>query len=385
MKPLRLAIVRQRYTPFGGAERFIDNALQALGGQDGLEVSLIAREWRGASDALSDGDTRPTVVLCRSFHIGRVWRQWAFSRAACKAIVEGRYDLVQSHERLACCDVFRAGDGIHREWLRQRDRILPAWRRWLTWLSPFHHLLLAQERRMFASPRLRTVIAISRLVRDDILRHYPDTRARIEVIYNGVDLKRFHPSLRDLHRQAMRARYGIGDSSPLLLFVGSGFERKGLATVIHALSGLPDEIRLIVAGKDGRRRYERLAEQLGVGQRVVFAGPQQNIEPFYGMADAFVFPSLYEPFGNVVLEAMASGLPAVVSETCGGADLIDDRRFVLDALDIPAWCEAIDAVLTGNRDGTLGRQARQRAETMTLDRMAMEMETLYCSLLGRGD
>lgn len=386
MKPLRLAIVRQRYTPFGGAERFIENALQALGGHGGLEVTLVTREWRGAPGAQPGEGGRPAVVLCRPFHLGRVWRLWAFARAACRAVRQGGYDLVQSHERLACCDVFRAGDGVHREWLRQRDRILPAWRRWLTRLSPFHRLILAQEARMFASPRLKTVIAISKLVRDDILRHYPDTRARIEVIYNGADLERFQPGLRQLHRQAMRARYGIDDATPLLLFVGSGFERKGLATVLRALAGLPEDVRLMVVGKDSRsRRFERLADRLGVAQRVVFAGPQQDVAPFYGMSDAFVFPSLYEPFGNVVLEALASGLPAVVSDTCGGADLFDDRRFVLDALDVPAWREAIGTVLAGNRDGALGRQARQQAEAMTLERMAAEMEAMYRGLLGRGD
>lgn len=382
MKPLRLAIIRQRYTPFGGAERFIENALRAMASYGGLDITLITREWSEAANTQTDDCRRPAVLLCRPFHMGRVWRLWAFARAACQAVRVGGYDLVQSHERLACCDVFRAGDGVHREWLRQRDRILPVWRRWLTRLSPFHRLILAQEKRMFASYRLKTVIAISSLVRDDILRHYPDTQARIEVIYNGIDLERFHPGLQQYHRRAMRTHYGITDFSPLLLFVGSGFERKGLETALRAMVGLPVDVCLMVVGKDSRsRRFERLANRLGIAQRVVFAGPQQDVAPFYGMADAFIFPSLYEPFGNVVLEAMASGLPIVVSNTCGGADLIDDRRFVLDALDIPAWREAINQVLAANHDGTLGRQARRRAESMTLGHMAAEMEAIYRVLL----
>lgn len=388
MKPLTLALIRQRYTPFGGAERFIDMALQALRRRGGLQVTLITREWRAepaAGEAPADAQDGPAVVLCKPFHIGRVWRLWAFARAACRAVAAGDYDLVQSHERLACCDLFRAGDGVHREWLRQRDRVLPVWRRWLTRVSPFHRLILAQERAMFASPRLKVVIAISEMVKQDILRHYPDTRARIQVIYNGVDLERFQPGLRDQHRQAMRARLGVPADAPVLLFVGSGFERKGLGTVLRAMAALPAAVRLVAVGKDRQAdRFRRLAQTLGVAERVHFAGPQGDVGPYYGMADLFVFPSLYEPFGNVVLEAMACGVPALVSRSCGAADVVPDARFVLDALAVEAWSEAVLTALAEARaGGALGRQARLAAESFAPARMAAEMSALYAALVER--
>src|SRR5262245_32632618 len=110
---MRIAIVRQRYNPFGGAERFVERALAALGGP-GTQVTVVAREWAG--------DARGAVLTVDPFHIGRLWRDWGFARAVCARLASERFDLVQSHERLACCDVYRAGDGVHRQWLENRAR-----------------------------------------------------------------------------------------------------------------------------------------------------------------------------------------------------------------------------------------------------------------------
>ena len=374
---MKLAIIRQRYTPFGGAERFIENALTALRQQTHLDVTVITREWRAQ-------DTPYPVVTCNPFHIGRAWRLWAFARAVCKAVAKGDYDLVQSHERLGCCDIFRAGDGVHREWLRQRDRILPAWRRGLTRLSLFHQLGLWQERRMFASPRLKVIIANSEGVKADILRHYPETRARIEVIYNGVDLQRFRPGLKDEFRQPMRERFGIAPNAPVFLFVGSGFERKGLATAIEAISRLSADTYLVVVGKDRhQRRYQSQAERLGIASRVHFVGPQTDVRPYYGMADVFVFPSLYDPFPNAVLEAMACGLPVIVSNTCGSADFM--REDALDALDVSAWAKTMASSLEPTRHAEMAAKSISISKGLDIESMAERMAALYASLLDAGE
>jgi len=366
---VKLAIIRQRYTPFGGAERFIENALAALRKQSDLDVTVITREWRAQASP-------HRVVVCNPFHIGRVWRLWAFARAACNAVKQDHYDLVQSHERLCCCDIFRAGDGVHREWIIQRGRILPAWRRWLMRLSPFHQLGLWQERRMFASPRLKVIIANSQGVKADILRHYPQTRASIEVIYNGVDGQRFHPGLKADFRQSMRASLGIAPDAPVLLFVGSGFERKGLATAIRALARLDANTHLVVVGKDRQQsRYLRMARQLGLLERVFFVGPQPDVRPYYCMADLFVFPSLYDPFPNAVLEAMACGLPVIVSKTCGSADFFPNEA--LDALDDKAWAVSIAKALISANAGQMSAVSCKIAEQLGMESMTAAMLALY--------
>src|SRR5690349_10009344 len=159
---MRIAVVRQRYSAQGGAERFIERALAALAKQ-GQAVTILARDWSG---------DRGEVVRCNPFHVGRVWRDWSFARAVCREIRRLSFDLVQSHERIACCDIYRAGDGVHAQWLRNRSAALGPLARIGVALNPHHRSVLAAERRLFASPRLRAVICNSRMVREEVRRHF---------------------------------------------------------------------------------------------------------------------------------------------------------------------------------------------------------------------
>ena len=127
----------------------------------GCGATVIARDWSGPRSG-SDW------LRCDPRHVGRAWRDASFRRAACALVPPGRFHLVQSHERLSCCDVYRAGDGVHAQWLANRSRAGSAWMRVATALSPYHRQLLAAERRMFTSPRLRAVICNSRMVREEI-------------------------------------------------------------------------------------------------------------------------------------------------------------------------------------------------------------------------
>jgi UDP-glucose:(heptosyl)LPS alpha-1,3-glucosyltransferase len=113
---MEIGLVRQRYTPYGGAERFVADALSALRAE-GIALKLYTRQWPGA-----DGGETFEPVICNPFFIGNVWRDRGFARAVRASWSAHRPDLIQSHERIAGCDVFRAGDGVHRVWLRERAR-----------------------------------------------------------------------------------------------------------------------------------------------------------------------------------------------------------------------------------------------------------------------
>ncbi|MCC6472758.1 MAG: glycosyltransferase family 4 protein [Burkholderiales bacterium] len=317
---MKLALIRQRYNPFGGAERFIERALAALTEQ-GASVTVIAREWPGAPPGAR-------FERCDPFYLGRLWRDRGFARAACAAAAGGASELVQSHERIACCDVYRAGDGVHAQWLEYRARMLaPLGGVWLR-LSPYQRSVLAAERRLFASPRLAAVICNSRMVRDEIARRFGLPPEKLHVIYNGVDLDAFHPGLRQQHRDAVRAALGLPAGARLALFVGSGFARKGVAQLLDAWVRLADPaLHLAIVGRDrDARRLERRARALersaGARGRIHFAGPQADVKPWYGAADCFVLPTHYDPFPNAALEALACGLPVVTTRRCGAAELI---------------------------------------------------------------
>src|SRR5688572_19225478 len=180
----RIALVRQRYNPFGGAERFIERALASLE-RLGAEVTLIAREWRDA------GARR--FLRVNPPYIGALWRDAGFARAARAAWTRERFDLVQSHERIPGCDVYRAGDGVHRQWLEYRLQEASRLERSKVRANPYHRYVCKVERNLFEHARLRAVICNSQMVRADVLRHFRVAEAKLHVVHNGVDLVHFHP------------------------------------------------------------------------------------------------------------------------------------------------------------------------------------------------
>ncbi len=371
----RIALVRARYSPFGGAERFVDHALAALQ-QNDVAVTLITRRWKQ--------DSVIPAVICNPFYVGNVWRDWSFARSVCRTLTRENFHLVQSHERIACCDVYRAGDGVHREWLAQRSRTLSALGRAKVALNPYHAYIKHAEAALFRSPRLRAVICNSRMVKDEIHTWFQVPDETLHVIYSGVDTQRFHPALRERHRAAFRAEQRIPDAATVFLYVGSGFERKGVAPLIKAFSTLPDTAYLVVVGNDKRKtHYETLADQCGAAARIRFLGALKDVTPCYGAADVFVLPTLYDPFPNVILEAMASGLPVITSTKSGGAELIEPGKsgYICDALDIDALAGHMRSLLAQDRHTEMGRMAREIVLPYTFDAMSARLQTLYESLL----
>jgi len=370
---MRLALVRQRYTAYGGAERFIERALGALGEQ-GVAVTVLAREWIGDPGR---------VVRCDPFYIGRVWRDWSFARAVCREVAHSPFDLVQSHERIACCDIYRAGDGVHAQWLQNRRAALGLLGRLGVALNPYHRYVLAAERRLFESPRLRAVICNSRMVKNEIQARFGLAEEKLHVIYNGVDLQSFHPRLREAHRASARVELGIPEGAMTYLFVGGGFERKGVFRLLRAFQcGANARAHLIVVGGDkAEARAKALARDLGIGDRAHFLGKRDDVRPWYGAADAFVLPTLYDPFPNAALEAMACGLPVIVTYQCGVAELISEgaNGMVCDALD-----EASLAGFLGRFDPAcardMGMRARETAALFGLDAMTRKFVVLYGDL-----
>lgn len=373
---LRLAIIRQRYTPYGGAERFTEAALEALL-ERGVAISLYTREWPQTRLQLIE------PVLCNPFHIGRLWRDWSFARAVCRAVTRKAPELVQSHERLLCCDVYRAGDGVHRAWLDERLRDASTLSRWWTEASPYHRYVVGIERRLFASPLLKAVICNSRMVRAEIRERFGLSDDKLPVIYNAVDSEVFSPELR-IHRAPVREKLGVAQDATLFLMVGSGYVRKGVATAIEALSRLPANTHLVVVGRDkALGRYRRLARRLGVAARVALVGAQDDPKPFYGAADVFVLPTLYDPCPNAALEAMACGVPVITSNKCGAAELVaeHDAGFVCDSRDPDALAAHMTTLTDADARAWRGDRARAAVLPLTPSAMTLRLALLYRDLL----
>jgi len=377
-----VALVRQRYNPYGGAERFIERALPALE-RTGAELTLISRS--------ADGWGARRFVAVDPFHVGNTWRDASFARAARQAWEAGGFDLVQSHERIAGCDVYRAGDGVHAEWLDIRRASVGSLERAGIALNPYHRYVCAAERSMFGHPRLRAVICNSAMVRAEIQRRFAVAPGKLQVIHNGVDLEHFHPRERAALRAGARATLGAGDGETLFLFVGSGFWRKGLDAAIGALAACGNPaFRLVVAGRDrDAARYAALAQAAGVAGRVRLLGGREDVRPLYAAADCFILPTRYDPFPNTALEALAMGLPAIVGRRSGAAEILrhGESGWICEPGDVPGLARLMSEAALVVRDTGLenaaGAAARSTAEHHGIEDMARKLSDLYAALAGR--
>lgn len=374
MKPYRLAIVRQKYRPDGGAERFVSRALEALEGEN-LELNVITREWQG------ERNENWHIHICNPAKWGRISRERGFARSARELWQQEKFDLVQSHERIASCDIYRAGDGVHQRWLTLRAQTLPAWRRTLLMNDRYHRYVIEAERAMYQAPQLRAVICNAEMVKREIIENFGFPEEKIHVIYNAIDSSRFLPAT-PAGRQALRDSLAIPHQAVVLVFVGSGFDRKGLASAIKAIA--PTNRYLLVVGQDkNEKQYRELAQSLGCLERIRFMGVQKQTLPFYQAADGLLLPTKYDPFPNVILEAMACGLPVITTPTCGGSEFIVEQEsgFICGALDINQLTQAVSAIPSLNNDNKMGELARVRVKDETPARLSQQLITLYKNLL----
>ncbi len=373
---MRIALVARRFdTAGGGTERDLVVTAEILRAA-GHEITILADEVRSAT-----GDWRVRRVGGARF--GRALSLLRFAYGAVPAARRENADLILSFGRVIGADLMRSGGGAHASYLR-------AARKWrgrsgalAMRLSPYHQVQMFIERRGFRASNLQRALAVSELVRNDLIDSFKLAPEKTLTIYNGVDLERFRP-VRDLvsERDEIRRRYGIPASARLVIFIGHGFARKGLGFLIEAWPMVGGGAFLLVVGSDrDRNSYTRRADELNVHERVIFAGPQPNVEELLRAADAFAMPSLFEPFGNVVMEAMASGLPVLTSAFCGVAELMPPsmRGFIVEDPSDPGEIALrlgalLDAPLS------LAAEARATAEKFTWSRYGEELNALVASL-----
>jgi len=345
---MRIAVLRQRLTGGGGAETTLVHLVRGLVAAGHEVLVLASGPPESGRRLLGEGVTCVAVPVWG----GKAGRSLSYALNARRAVRELRPEVVFSLERTLSPHVYRAGDGCHREWLARRRQTLGAGGRLGQHLRPLNRVLLYLERRLFHAPELRRVMANSRLVKSDILRHYRVAAEKICIIYNGVDRSRFFPAGRG-RRQELRRALGVEEGERIILFAGSGFARKGLAFLLTALGPLEqDSVRLWVAGHGSVGLYQRLARRLGVEDRVRFLGAVRETAPYYQAADLLALPTLYDPCSNVVLEALACGCPVVTTMANGAAEFLTpgvNGEVVAEATDTGGLARAVREVLARGR------------------------------------
>jgi len=368
---VKIALAHKRLNLRGGTER--DFYRMAEGLRDlGHEVHLFCTEFEIPAPQGTFAHKLPLLAL------GRTARLLSFAILSPRAIRPYQCDIVIGFGRMIRQDIVRSEGSSHRLFLQKMARREGTLHRFWHRVSFYHRALLALEAMQFRPQRYKKVLAVSREDKRELMAACGVPENKIAVLYNGVDLERFHPASRSRWREKIKKQWGIPMDAPLVLFVGSGFRRKGLDRLLK----IWDTPRLhgvyfLVVGADAQlARYRSWGEKQAKG-RVIFAGVQKNIESYYGAADLLTLLSFQDPFGNVVLEALASGLPALVSKEVGAAEVLTgelEQGILADADDPRELTQRIVQMLDGARWSSLSRVARETAERHSWKRYFQELE-----------
>jgi len=368
---MKIALAHKRLDLGGGTER--DFYLTAEGLRDlGHEVHLFCGEFRVPPPLATHAHRVPY------FHFGRTAQLLSFAFLGPKAILPHGCDVLVSFGRMVSQDVLRSGGGSHRVFLEKMREGEGVLRRLWHRFSLYHRSVLAVEALQFRPQSYRKILAVSQEVKREIIRTYGVSEDNIAVVYNGVDTERFHPRNRERSRARIKAQWGIPSEAPLVLFVGSGFQRKGLDRLLKVWGSPQIEgIHLLVVGEDARlERYRSWALAQGQG-RVILTGRQDNIEEYYGAADLLALPSFQEAFGNVILEALATGVPVLTTKAVGAGELLLEElaEGILLRPDDPVEMQVkIRSILDRHRWPLLALKARELGEKYSWRRHFLELE-----------
>ena len=214
-----------------------------------------------------------------------------------------------------------------KQWQLQRDNIIGLAK--LSYTKVVHTIAAILESRVYAEIRAQRkplLLPVSFSLAESLQRHFGIPPEILRVVPNPVDMTRFHSEFDPELWREVSSRTGWDVDSFRLLFVGGDWLRKGLDLVIRALTQLPSEVKLVVVGPGNPQIFESTLRHPGLAGRVLFAGYRRDVERFYRIAHAFVLPSRYEALPLVCLEALASGVPILVTQFPGTELFLEDGR-----------------------------------------------------------
>jgi UDP-glucose:(heptosyl)LPS alpha-1,3-glucosyltransferase len=286
----RIAFLRRRFSPTGGAERYLLRLASGLAAL-GHHLTLYCEEWTPRENPFHD------------------LRKVASNDPVSYAKKIGDLPLRDRHDIIF--SLYRAGDGVHADWLAYREAFHPFLGPIRTQMRSKNRDLCRLEAAVFAPGGARHLICNSRFVADQIIERFHYEPSRIDLIPNGVPFNQFSTGDRALGRQALK----LNPDEYVILLVGAGAERKG-----HAIA---------------RQATKKMRPDLKAKLVIVDTPPPAAMPHIYAAADVFLLPTLYDPFANVTLEALAAGLPVITSAQNGASEILTDlaNGFILPRAD----------------------------------------------------
>lgn len=342
---MRVAIIKSNYTPYGGGEKYTRRMINAFI-EKNIQVDVLTAEsggWEGALENVG-------WVTLKQFKYNNLLRLLTFNSSVNRYLKNTRYDCIFGMDRTEYQTHLRAGGGSHAAWIQRRCEEYSPLRCLSFRINPFHRMMIKIERNAFLSNELKRIFCNSNLVRNEIIHYYPQAEDKIMVVHNGVEWHEFSKAFDEAatSKESLLVRLGLHPDRFYFLFLGSGYKRKGLKKAITALRSLPNYVDLLVVGKDkNENQYKAISEKLQLRERIHFFGPQRNVIPFFQISDAFILPTIYDPFSNASLEALAMGLYTVTSNANGCSEVIKDRAgYIIENLrDNDSIAEAMKTAL----------------------------------------
>lgn len=364
--PLKIAVLVRHYVLTGGAERYAVEITQRLI-QRGCVVDLFCREYDAI---LIDGVNRIiNVPKCAS--TSGVRGSVSFAKDTAKLLKNHPYDIIHSHERGYAQDVLTLHTFTWKNGLYDFALLKRIFRFYVT---PRHYWYSWLERKQMQT---RCLVAVSTIIATDVSKNYPQANTP-QIISPGVDSDFFTPDYIHSHRDALRQEKNISPQTQVALFVGNEFKRKGLDDLIPAL--LDDMVLLVVGTGERHAYYHQLVQNAGVSDQVHFLGSLKDMRPLYAMSDVVVLPSHREAFGMVVLEAMACGLPVVVRNTVGAADLVNHGVNGYHFADANELKSVFKTLHDSQLRQTIAKNARQTAEANTWEHIVEHYLTCFSKI-----
>jgi UDP-glucose:(heptosyl)LPS alpha-1,3-glucosyltransferase len=369
----KIAVVIPKYGLAGGAERFAAILAERLAENPAYEIHVLANRWASSS----------TVIFFHHIPIitfPRFLTTISFAWFANRTVAKLGCDLVHAHDRILHADLFSMHGVPHRFWIREIRR---------KQMSLFDRVTAWVEARLINDPHCRWLLPVSTLAQEQYCREFPEARERLQVIHPGIDLERFNPLRRQERGENIRKKFGFAASDFIVLFVGMNFELKGLRTTIaavaHAQKKSPNQkIKLLVVGKGNQQKFRRLSSELTIQESVIFAGVlTEGMEDIYAAADTYALLSDFDTFGMTVLEAMAAGLPVIISPSVGAKDLVTEgiNGYIVEQNDDTAAGDKIIFLLDKQRRNSMGQAALLVAEQHSWDNVTKKISQLYDEIL----
>jgi UDP-glucose:(heptosyl)LPS alpha-1,3-glucosyltransferase len=370
---MKIAVVIPKYGLVGGAESFSFEQTERLAARNGFEIHVFANQWHR-------GDSPIIFHRVPILRFPRHLRQISFAYFANKKICQENFDLVHSHDRIFRMDLFTMHGIPHKTWVKEvRCKPLSLFDRSTAWV----------EEKGISKSHIPMILPVSTLVKDELLKLYHIPESKICVIHPGVSKDRFSAINQEICREEVRRNYGLSQNDIVVLFVGMNFEIKRLELVLKGVADLvsretkDSKLKLLIVGKGNEERYLTMAYELGIANRVIFAGVTRETEKYYFASDIFAMPSKFDTFGIAVLEAMMAGLPVIITRTVGAKDLIDSgvHGFILaEKPSVSAFSESLAFLMKKENRIKMGQNGRLAALQCTWGKTVDKVIGLYRQL-----